>query len=366
MSIYDICKPVRFVINCYCFYTILFSYESKALEAVAMISHIDQKRVLFVTTKNLDYIRNVQEINLIKKHASSCRILGSSSRHYPIRLLNVFLLLLKTPAIDFDTVFVGHASQSVVPFFYRKFRKNFVITDFFVSLYDTFCNDRKKIRANSAAGRLLHWIDEATISHADLIVCDTRAHGEYFVREFSASPSRLYPLYLEADFSLYHPVAVQRPACLRDKFIVLYFGSVLPLQGVDIVLKAMSRLKENKDFFFYFIGPVKGRNLQDLCPLADNIEYIRWLSQEQLAEYIARADLCLAGHFNAEIEKASRTIPGKAYIYHAMQKPMILGDNPANHELFAPDCDTLFVKMGSAEALAEAILDFYRLHRKRL
>ena len=100
----------------------------------------------------------------------------------------------------------------------------------------------------------------------------------------SASPSRIFPLYLEADFSLYHPVAVQRPVCLQDKFIVLYFGSVLPLQGVEIVLKAMSSLKENKDLFFYFIGPVKGRRLQGLCPLADNIEYIRWLTQEQLAE----------------------------------------------------------------------------------
>ncbi len=327
-----------------------------------MIEYIRQRKVLFVTTKNLDYIRNVQEINLIKKYASSCRILGSSSRYYPLRLLTVFFSLLKTPAIDFDTVFVGHASQSVVPFFYRKFKNNFLIIDFFVSLYDTFCNDRKKIRANGAAGRLLHQIDETTITHADLVICDTRAHGEYFVREFSASPSRIFPLYLEADFSLYHPVAVQRPVCLQDKFIVLYFGSVLPLQGVEIVLKAMSSLKENKDLFFYFIGPVKGRRLQGLCPLADNIEYIRWLTQEQLAEYIARADLCLAGHFNADIEKASRTIPGKAYIYHAMQKPMILGDNPANHELFDSDSDTIFVKMGSAEALSEAISDFFWKH----
>ena len=45
-----------------------------------------------------------------------------------------------------------------------------------------------------------------------------------------------------------------------------------------------------------------------------------WLPQEKLAEYIDMADLCLAGHFNAAVEKASRTIPGKAYIYQAMGK----------------------------------------------
>lgn len=158
---------------------------------------------------------------------------------------------------------------------------------------------------------------------------------------------------------------------MKDKFIVLYFGSVLPLQGTSVVLEAMTLLKENKNLFFYFIGPVKkqrmtsfnvGKSRQALCPVSDNIAYIDWLPQEQLAQYIGQADLCLAGHFHAEIAKAKRTIPGKAYIYKAMKKPMILGDNPANRELFHQNADTVFVEMGSAKALADAILAFYKEH----
>ena len=53
-----------------------------------------------------------------------------------------------------------------------------------------------------------------------------------------------------------------------------------------------------------------------------------WLMQEDLASHIAFCDLCIAGHFDARIKKAARTIPGKAYIYRAMNKPMILGDTP--------------------------------------
>ena len=91
-------------------------------------------------------------------------------------------------------------------------------------------------------------------------------------------------------------------------------------------------------------------------PIQNNVEYINWLSQEELAEYIANSDLCLAGHFCAEIDKAKRTIPGKAYIYASMQKAMILGDNKANRELFEEDKKTQFVKMGDAAELSKKIL----------
>ena len=114
-----------------------------------------------------------------------------------------------------------------------------------------------------------------------------------------------------------------------------------------------------KNIFFYFIGPIKGKALRSLCPHSALVQYIPWLSQKELARLIASSDLCLAGHFSKTIAKASRTIPGKAFIYQAMEKPMILGDNPANHELFVSDRDTVFVEMGNSSALADAILTFF-------
>ena len=64
-----------------------------------------------------------------------------------------------------------------------------------------------------------------------------------------------------------------------------------------------------------------------------------------------------SGHFNKDINKAKRTIPGKAYIYRAMEKPMILGDNSATRELYSEDMDGIyFVEMGNPQALAKKIL----------
>ena len=63
------------------------------------------------------------------------------------------------------------------------------------------------------------------------------------------------------------------------------------------------------------------------------------------------------GHFNKENGKANRTIPGKAYIYEAMKKPMILGDNAATRERYTDGMPGItFVEMGSPEALRDGIL----------
>lgn len=255
---------------------------------------------------------------------------------------------------QFDLVWIGFAPQLIFPLFW-KFKKKTIIIDFFISLYDTLCYDRKVLRADSLIGKYLYYLDKATLNKADYVICDTNAHGEYFNREFQVSSRKLLTLYLQADTSIFHPRSKERPEYLKNKYVILYFGSVLPLQGIEIVLKAIDLLKTREQLFFFFIGPLND-SLMKIRPVSENIQYIDWLSQEELAQYISWSDLCLAGHFNKEVEKASRTIPGKAFIYQAMDKKMILGNNPANRELFAQDEKVIFVEMGDEKALAEAIL----------
>ncbi|NBJ92665.1 glycosyltransferase [Parablautia muri] len=321
-----------------------------------MLSHISKKNVLFITTKNPDYIRNVQEISLIKKEADHYVVIGSKSKYYFVRLLCVYFSLITTSVSSFDTVFIGFAPQLILPLFKYKFRHTHIIADFFISLFDTFCQDRQLFHPRSLPGRFLHSIDQITLDQANLVICDTISHGKYFTKEFGIPPTKLYPLYLQADTTVYHPLTIDKPAKLKNKFMVLYFGSILPLQGIDIVLKTITLLKKEQNIFFYCIGPIKKKTKLMFCPDAANVKFIDWLSQEQLARYIGQADLCLAGHFNRNIAKARRTIPGKACIYEAMKKSMVLGDTPANHELFKADSKHIFVELGSPRALADIIL----------
>lgn len=314
--------------------------------------------VLFVTTREASYIRNVQEIRLLKEHAAACRVIASESRLYPMRLLGVYGRLLFTRMSRYDIVFAGFAPQLVLPLWQWKFRHKKLVIDFFISCYDTLCFDRRKFRPESAAGRLLYRLDRATLLKADEVYCDTAAHADWLAETFGIAREKCRVLYLEADSRVYHPLGLPRPRALQGRFTVLYFGSGLPLQGCDVILEAMRLLAGDERFYFLYIGPIREKRLQRRKPAADNIRYISWATQRELAAWIDRADLCLAGHFSADIDKASRVIPGKAYIYQAMGKPMILGNNAANREVFRESDRIRFVEMGNVRALAEGIEEF--------
>lgn len=313
-----------------------------------------KKKILFISTKNLEYLRNTQEINILKESADvKCCAYNSSS--YFIRLLKIFCWLLTHSLKGFDAVFVGFAPQLIVPFFKNKFMNKLLVIDFFISFYDTLVCDRKKFPKDSFIAKRLHWLDSITIAKADCVIADTLAHGEYFCTEFNLDKRKLIVLYLEADSSIYNPLVIGNKKD-SDDFTVLYFGSVLPLQGVEIVLESTQILQNEQHLNFVFVGPLNSRQ-KEKYSISNNVQFFNWLSQKDLAQKIAESDLCLAGHFNAEIEKAQRTIPGKAYIYRAMQKPMILGGCAANRELYEESDEIFYVKQGSAQALAQRILD---------
>lgn len=317
---------------------------------------ITNKKVLFITTKNIDYIRNVQEIRLLEKIANEVEIVASDRKNYIIRILHVWSKITRKKIKESDVVFIGFEPQFVIPFVGYKFKKKKVIIDCFISVYDTLVNDRKKIKKGSFLSKFCRWMDEKTISKADCIITDTNAHAEYFISEFKGKAELFETLYLEADKEIYYPRRQNKPDELANKYAVLYFGSILPLQGVDIVLDAIKEFEEEEDIYFEIIGPIPDKYNK---PLNSNIKYIEWLEQKELAEHISNADLCLAGHFCGNIDKAWRTIPGKAYIYEMMQKRMVLGDGLANHELFNEDERHTFVKMGNGSLLAKKIREEY-------
>jgi glycosyltransferase involved in cell wall biosynthesis len=160
-----------------------------------------------------------------------------------------------------------------------------------------------------------------------------------------------------ADDRLYFP----RPEAERGrgrKVEVFYYATFQPLHGVDVVLGAAELLEGRKDIRFNLLG--KGPELKKLRDRLErsmqsgNCSWRRWVPEEDLPGEIARADICLGGHFST-MPKAARVIPGKTYQFLAMRKPVVVGDNPANRELLSDGEDAVFVRMGDPEALAGVI-----------
>jgi glycosyltransferase involved in cell wall biosynthesis len=178
----------------------------------------------------------------------------------------------------------------------------------------------------------------------------------YFAQEFEQEINKIFVMYLETDKKIYYPMNIAKPSRWKDKYVVFYFGSMNPLQGINVILEAVERLKEEKGISFIIVGPID-KKIKKYT--GETVRYIDWLTQKEIAKYIAISDLCLSGHFSADIEKANRTIPGKAYIYDAMGKSMILGDSEANREYFEENEKHKFVELGNPQALSELILKMY-------
>ena len=325
-------------------------------------SYLLHNRVLFITTKQLSYIRNTQELRICREYAAQVDVLGSESSCYPVRLMKVYGSLLLKSCRKYDVIFLGFSPQLILPVWFWKFRKQFIMIDFFLSMYDTLCLDRGRVKPDGSLGKWLKWIDKRTLALADWSLCDTRAHGRFFQRELGAREGAMEVLYLEADQDLYDPKVVSKPEEWKNCFVVLYFGSILPLQGVDVILDAIEGVQSQEQSVgrlrFVLVGPLSKQQAKRIDKLS-YVHWEKWLSQQALSDCIAMADLCLAGHFHPTIEKAHRTIPGKAYIYETMEKPMILGENAANRERYQEGEGISFVPMGDARALLQEILKQY-------
>ena len=309
------------------------------------------KKVLFVTTKNINYIRNVQEIKILKEKYNEVKIIYSKSKNYLIRILIVNLKMLILNKKYFDIIFIGFLPQLILPFLYnKKNKKQIIVIDFFISLYDTLVNDRKKVKQNSIISKILKKIDEKTLEKADKIIVDTKESAKYYEKEFNAPSSKVKVLYIKANDEIYSPYVKPIEKESEKDFVVLYFGTILPLQGIDIILKSAELLKKHTNIKFIIIGNIQPNKKYT------NIKFLPFMQENLLARYIKMADLCLVGHFNNEIEKAKRTIPCKAYICRAMNKKMILGKNKANLEIFNDNAQNIYyVEMGQPNKLAEMI-----------
>lgn len=245
------------------------------------------------------------------------------------------------------TGFYGHLITLPVGLFSRKN----LLFDAFVSTYDTLVEDRREFAPDSFMARLARQLDITVCHIARHILLDTQTHADYFSTEFGISRDKLSALFVGCDDQLFYP----NPEIPENSQQILYYSSYLPLHGVDTVLRA-AKLLENRAQF-RLIGD--GNEFSHVKELAHsiqvkNIEFVPTVPLEDLPREIAKATVCLGGHFGAS-PKAARVIAGKTFQCLAMGKATIVGENPANHELLTHGKDAWFCSMSDPEALAQSI-----------
>ena len=314
-------------------------------------------RVLYFGIYNPSYARNWVIINGLRKNGIEVIELFEKPSKSSLFRLAIRYLLLKE---KFDLVIVGFPGQEIM-FLAKMIIRKPIIFDAFTSHYGGYILDRKRSSPTSLMARYYRFLDTWSCKFADVILLDTQAHIDFFIREFGLPASKFRRIWIGANDDNFKPVNRQdlfkQVLPVNDKFKVIFFGTYVPLQGVEYIIRAAKVLESQKDVIFQFIG--KGQDRNKCIELSKNlglknIEFIDMMKPEDLRIEIAKSDIVL-GLFG-DTPKTPIVIPNKVYEALAMKKPVITADTPAIRELF-DDNDMFLVPAANPHKLAQAIIE---------
>jgi glycosyltransferase involved in cell wall biosynthesis len=231
-----------------------------------------------------------------------------------------------------------------------------LIYDHMMSPYDSLVNETEKLQKDSLTARLLLLYEKTALRAADIVLTDTRLHKEYFEDLYGLPPEKVYVVPIGADEMFLARARETLSAGTKDSLDVLFYGSFLPLHGIDVILKAAFLLK-NEPVHFLLIGG----NRQDLSRFQSemqsmaltNLEHREWVRYEDLPDVIEQADLCLGGPFG-NTGQARRVVTGKTAQCLSMGRATVVGAIDCDFG-FADRENCLLVEQGKADRLAEAI-----------
>ena len=252
-----------------------------------------------------------------------------------------------------DLIFLPSFTHLDVPFLKKEIQKP-IIFDPLISKYMTKVFDLKTIWRFSPRAYKNFLKDKRAFKHSDLIIADTKSHKEYYCSHFGVDPDKIIIIPVGVDTEEFFPKEI--PSENQGKLIVGFYGTFIPLHGIEKIILAANELRDRQDIHFEIFG--KGFLFKKISPLAkrmklQNIEFKGWVEYQNLNEIINKMDICL-GIFGESI-KTEFVIPNKIFHYAACCKPIISRDTKAIREIFTNNEDIVLCS-NSPESLAQAIL----------
>lgn len=225
-------------------------------------------------------------------------------------------------------------------------------------IYDEFLNplewlneERKERWATLIPKNILLRFYRLLLRRCQVILTDTTAHAAHSAQLMNLPVASFASIPVGADESLFFPKKITP----SKKFSVFYYGSMLPLHGLDIVIEAATLLK-NEDIEFVLAGgdAATTASIHTAKQSGAHITHHTWVAYDQLTDYAQRAHLALGGPFG-NTPQANMVITGKTYQFLASKTPVLIGRTKAS-EVFIDGQNCLDVPLGDAQALASKIM----------
>ena len=181
------------------------------------------------------------------------------------------------------------------------------------------------------------------------------SHFKYWERLFGKFKGKHFVLPVLADTTIYYPV---KKEINNEKIKILFYGSFIPLHGIDIILNAFSLMEKNNiKFEANIIG--KGQMYSEMKKLYDNLNLKQVsmngevINENQLSDMIREHDIVL-GIFG-ESEKAKSVIPNKVYQSTACRKCTVTMNASVLNEFY--ENNDLVTCSNTPESLANTLIE---------
>jgi len=323
--------------------------------SVSALSEIDGLHLLWWGRADSDYSRNRIVLKLLAQlgvRVSFFRPLFSRTGN-----IEAYLKRLTRP----DMIWVPCFRQNDIRSASFKARKWNVplVADPLISAYEKEIFEKNKAPQDSLKAEKLRLWEQDLFARADILVADTPTHGTFFQYTLGVDPQKTAVLYVGAETDLFTP----QPLPPDDApFEILFYGSYLQLQGVDVIIEAAKKSPPNLQWVILGEGNLRA-SMEKQAQGAANIRFEPWIPYKQLPARIARAHILL-GIFGTTV-KANLVIPNKMFQAMAVGRPVITRYSDAFQDTLAGSDIIGWTPPGDADALS-ALVNRWAMHPQDL
>lgn len=336
-------------------------------------------RVCYFGTYRANYVRNqvileglrrqgiiVEECHSILWRSVADRVEqaggGWKNPRFWLRVIRAYWELWRkhVKAPPYDIMLVGYPGQFDVYLgrLLSWWRRKPMALDILMSLH-LIAEERGLTQKSPITGKIIFWLEKGGLKLPDLLIADTPEYRDYYCHKYNLPPDRFQLVPLGVDDGIYYPRPDQHPP--NDYFRVIYYGTFIPLHGVETMIRAAAELRDHSNIRFDFYGDGQERPLAENLARElglENVQFCGWIDKEKLPDEIAQSHLCL-GVFGAT--KQSRcTIQNKIWEGMIMQRPVITGDSETTRQELTHKKHLYLVERANPKALAAGILDIQK------
>lgn len=230
-----------------------------------------------------------------------------------------------------------------------------LIIDPLISAYQKEVFERGKWKPGSSRALKRKEWESLLFSMADIVVADTPAHADFFTDVLKVEPQKIFVQYVSAEEDHFKPMPFPDD---KKPLEVLFYGSFLPLQGIDVIIQA-AKLTETSGIRWTLLGEGDLRpEMERQAAGSANISFEPWIDYAALPKRLSRAHILL-GIFGVT-PKAGLVIPNKIFQSMAAGRPVITRHSEAYRETLAGSPVIGWVPPGDPEALANLVLNWSR------